>query len=483
MYRYLRRNSDYKHTFRRSGSKEANRNFTAIKGSLEAERILEKAILDGTWLDCFAIDDELMIPVGRPYLMMIVDVCSRYPLAYVLSFVPESLETAMACLRQAVRPKHHIHQSYPDINRRWIAYGVPRTLLVDNGWQYTGGAFSEACADGGISVEWAPVRTPEYKGIVERLFGTLNTQLIHKLPGGIPLKPHQMKALGIKADGLPILTLSQINELITQYIVDNYGAQFHRTLKMSPEAMWRQREPIDYVPYAKDLRTLDRALGRVKHNARISHKGVEFLGLTYLSPDVSSLLNDLLPRASARNARRGVATVKIKYHPEDLSEIFVWNPVRRDYVPLPCTQRRYSEHLSEYRHKAVQDFAEAQQDKYFSEDEWCDAYVRLREKMLSFMPATGLRDRRRAQRFLAPYGDERQHGQSDVPSTGDAPLEYPFGLPISTVKSRHDCEPPPRWPSGADCLGNGDQQMAHPSNRSRQRSPVRTLLMRSTLTS
>lgn len=451
IYRYLRRYSDAEHMRRRLGARTAKRQFEAIKGSLKVERILDKAIIDGTWLDCFVIDDELMIPVGRPYLMLMVDVKSRYPLAYVLSFVPESLETAMACLRQAVRPKDWISERYPDIKRRWVAYGVPRTILVDNAWAYTGMAFSDACADANISVEWAAVRTPEYKGIVERMFGTLNTQLIHKLPGGIPFKPHEMKQLGIeKRENDAVLTLSQINELITQYIVDVYGAAPHRALKMSPEQMWKKREPIDGIPYAKDLSALDRALGSVGREARITHKGVEFLGLTYCSPAVDDLLNDLLPHMSEWKARRGQATAKIKYHPEDLSAIYVWNQVRRDYVKLPCTEARYAKGLGQHHHKAIRAFAKAQQEAFASEEERCAARVQLRDKMLSFMPAAGLRTRRGDQRMLSPYGAKADksvpnHGASPPDATGAGSHE----VLISTTKNRRDGgEPPKSAPRG-----------------------------------
>jgi putative transposase len=446
VWRYLRRQSDFDHMRRRWGARAANRWFKSLKGSLNADRILDKAIIDGTWLDCTVLDDEQMILVGRPYLVVIVDVKSRYPLAFVLSFVPESLETVMACLRQAVRPKWHINERYPHIVRLWVAYGVPRVILVDNAWQYIGASFVDACADANISVEWAPVRTPEYKGIVERLFRTLNDQLIHKLPGGIPLKPHQLKQLGIeeKVTG-PILTLAQINELITQYIVDVYGPRPHRALKMSPEAMWRKQEVIDGIPYAKDLPALDRALGRVVAGRTLTHKGVEFLGLTYRSLAVDELLNDLLPRVSERQARRGTVKVKLKYHPEDLSKIFVWNEVRRHYVELPCVDTRYAQGLSEHHHQRIRAFSKAQQEAFCTEDERCAARVRLRETMLSFMSAAGLRDRRRMQRSLSPYG-----AKGGEPRTEDAVVPHnagarsPHEIPVSTTKNRRDGERPSR---------------------------------------
>src|SRR5262249_34577128 len=152
----------------------AARRFMPLKGSLEAKRILDIAIMDHTVLDCHVVDDEHLITVGRPYLTVAIDVRSRYPLAYVLGYTPPSVETAMACLRRVVRPKQDINERFPDIRGQWAAYGVPRTVLVDNAWEFSGSSFQDACEDCGISIEWAPVRTPEYKGIGERFFRTLN---------------------------------------------------------------------------------------------------------------------------------------------------------------------------------------------------------------------------------------------------------------------------------------------------------------------
>ena len=57
------------------------------------------------------------------------------------------------------------------VGGEWEGFGVPRTILADNAWENTGSSFVDACADNGISIEWAPVRRPEHKGILERFRG------------------------------------------------------------------------------------------------------------------------------------------------------------------------------------------------------------------------------------------------------------------------------------------------------------------------
>ena len=168
--RYLRRHLDYGRATRRYGWREGGRRFDPIRGSVQATHILDLAVVDQTLIDCAVIDDEHMINIGRPWLAVMIDVKSRYPLGFHLSFEPPSVETVLACLRHAVRPKTQLAQAHPEVNGEWPAFGVPDTLVVDNAWENTGSSMRDACADANISLVYAPVATPEYKGVCERFF-------------------------------------------------------------------------------------------------------------------------------------------------------------------------------------------------------------------------------------------------------------------------------------------------------------------------
>ena len=100
--------------------------------------------------------------------------------------------------------------------------------------------------------------------------------------------------------------------------------------------------------------------------------------LTYNTPEVlGGLLADLLPRQAPRSARPGTARVKVKYHPEDLGQVYVWNEVRRRYDTLSCTQPDYAAGLSEHHHKLIRAYAKAEHLAFQSETERCAARVRL----------------------------------------------------------------------------------------------------------
>lgn len=398
VWRMLTRHSDYDRTRMRLGARMAQRAFKPLKGKLEARRILDVAVMDHTVLDCFVIDDEQHIPVGRPYLTFIIDVRSRYPLAYLLSFTPPSVETAMACVRRAVRPKDDLNARHPDV-APWEVFGVPRTILVDNAWEFTGRSFKDACEDAGISVEWAPVKTPEYKGIVERFNGVFNIQFAHKLKGAVPFKPHKLAEYGIDPQADAVLLLSEIDELIHQYIVEVYGRNFHTGIKAVPEQVWRERQAIDGIDYVADLPGLDMALSKIAGTRTLDRKGIDFQNLNYSSEAIFDLLNRLLPRAPKRGQTRNSIKVKVKYWPEDMSKIAVWNPVDAKYVEIPCTSRLYSEGLSEHHHQILDRYAKAQGLAFSSEEQRCAAKVRLSERIASFVNDRLVGVRRRAQRL------------------------------------------------------------------------------------
>ncbi len=433
VWRYLTSHTDYDKSRRRFGKRIAERMFKPLKGSLEAPHILDVAIMDHSWADCHVVDDVNNVPVGRPYISILMDVHSRYPLSHIIGFTPPSVETAMACLRSAVRPKVWLKEQFPDIQGNWIAYGVPRTVLVDNGWEFSGVSFKDACEDAGISVEWAPVRTPEYKGIVERFFRTLNQLIIHKIKGSVPFSTVRLRELGLDPSAEAVILLSELEELICQAIIEVYGREYHRSLKASPEQTWLADQNTVGIDYATDLRALDLSLGKMGPSRKLTTSGIEFKGLTYRSEQVYELLNELLPYAPKRvRSTRGVH-VKFKYWPEDISKIAVWSEAHKRYIELPCTDQKYTVGLSEHHHKVLTDYAKDQHLQFTTEDERCAARARLNQKISSFIAAQKIGDRRRAQRIL----DEGRYIPDETVAAPPLP-DSSVITPIETVRNRAD---------------------------------------------
>lgn len=396
IWRWLRQERSYKNVVARDGRHTADRMFKGIRNSLQAKRIMDVAILDHKRMDVHIVDPTRRMVIGRPWLAALIDVKSRMLLGFWLTFEDPSVLSAMACIRSAVRGMPDLKQQYPKIDGEWEAFGVPRTILVDNAWENTGSSLVDACADNGISIEWAPVRRPEHKGILERFFKRMDDQLAHKLPGAVIDNPTALARRRIDPRADAGLTLAELRGLLCAYFVDVYANDVHDGINDIPLRVWREAAERDGIELAHDLAAVEHAMGKLVRDRRINHEGVTFLGLTYRSAEVDGLLADLLPLQPA-SVRTGTAAVKIKYHPEDLSRIFVWNEVRNRYVPLPCTDAQYADGLSERIHEELRKGHHQRVAEFSSEEERCIQKAELQKAIQeSYEKAPAKQRRRRA---------------------------------------------------------------------------------------
>ncbi|NEU14152.1 transposase [Methylobacterium sp. BTF04] len=391
-----------------------------------------------------------MIPAGRPTLTFAMDLYSRTILAAVLTYEPPSIYTIMSCVQLLTTPKLALAAAFPEFADLWAdKHGKPDTIIVDNALEQVGVSFQDACEDAGINVLWAPVKNPEYKAPVERLFGTFNKKLFHKLAGGVPLPPNLMKQMGLDPSKDATTTRSQLEGLIHQTIRDSYQYEEHAGIQAAPETLWRRglakrREIIDDVNFlASAFGTTDTAL--------LTREGIRFKGMRFHDPVVTSkLLNDLAHRTAKRGRRKGSATalVKIKYNPADISQISVWNDEAKPtkgYEILPNLDARYTRGgLGTWHHERVKEWANAEGLPFSTDDERWDARNRLRIVIDNSAPKAKFAAMRRKRRLLEPpkpalTGNLVVHGTvvpgvlaarpSDVPVTLPAHAREGDGIP------------------------------------------------------
>ena len=319
-------------------------------------------------VDCAVIDDEHMINVGRPWLAVMIDVKSRYPLGFHLSFEPPSVETVLACLRHAVRPKTQLAQGASRGERRVAGLWACRTRWW---WTTPGRTPAARCATPAptpnISLVYAPVATPEYKGVCERFFGTLNTLLFHRLPGGLPFTPQQRKQLGIGGEGdrrAPAQRRAPRHPPVHRRGLRARVPQGAAGLARAGLAQGRPeprpricRRPAGARPGPGQARAVrPHAQPRGPHPPRLDLQH---------APRCSAAYWPTCCRGKPPAVRGpGTARVKVKYHPEDLGQVYVWNEVRRRYDTLVCTQPDYACGLSEHHHKLIRAHAKAEHPRF-----------------------------------------------------------------------------------------------------------------------
>ncbi|MDN2664159.1 DDE-type integrase/transposase/recombinase [Psychromonas sp. 14N.309.X.WAT.B.A12] len=123
-----------------------------------------------------------MIPIGRPYLTLVVDVFSSCVLGVHLSYKAPSYVSAAKAISHAIKPKKLDHLNIK-LQNEWPCYGKFESLVVDNGAEFWSKSLEHACQATGINIQYNPVRKPWLKPFVERFFGMINQYFLSELPG------------------------------------------------------------------------------------------------------------------------------------------------------------------------------------------------------------------------------------------------------------------------------------------------------------
>lgn len=290
-------------------------------------RVLERVEADHFLCDVHLVCHRTGVRLGRPWLTMVVDHHSGMALGYHLSFAPPSAAAVLAALRHAILPKSLTFQPEPSAPSeqpstvRWLAYGIPDLLVVDNGMDLASAGVREACIALGIDLLFTPPRSPWYKGTVERFGRTINTRFIHWTPGttlGQPLS-------GYDGADHAALTFDAFRDLLERYIVTihnqtprRHGAKAPAQLFLESAQLWPLRMPTSMADF-------DAAVA-LEFTYTLQQTGLEFLGLRYQNEALGVLWNR--SPASTR--------LSFKVNPLDLKTIQVRHPATGEYFAVDC---------------------------------------------------------------------------------------------------------------------------------------------------
>ena len=341
----------------RAGPRAARRALRQSGQKARPSRPYEVVELDTTRADYIVVDDADDLPLGRPTLTYGLDLATGYPVGFHLGFEPPSYLTTLECLYHVIRPKDEVRQAY-GTTHDWPAYGVPAQLVVDNGPEFANQHLEDACLCLGCQVVYAPVRTPEFKAGIERYFGSLNTGLLHTLPGTTFSNPAERGDYA--SAGLACLSLKDLLRALHLFTVDVYAQEAHkdgRGQTFNPARRWAAATADGFLPplpaSAEDLRRL---LGRVATRT-VQPYGIEFENLRYNCAALGPLRQQLAG-----------APVKLKFHPGDLSRVYVRDPFvppgADPYLEVPaCDPDGYTRQLSLWKHRVILRYARAQQPR------------------------------------------------------------------------------------------------------------------------
>lgn len=219
----------------RKGPKHAKYQLQAMPGSTLYESLMDCVQIDHTLADVILCsDDEHRTVLGRPWVTLAIDVRSRMVVGVHISFDAPSATAVALCVLNMLLPKEEF-LAWLRIEAPWPAYGCPRLIYVDNGKDFHSKALIRGCQAIGTDLQYRPVGSPHYGGIIERFIGTMMGKC-RLLPG---TTHRNVQARGdYDSEAKAVMTLSEFRRWFVNEIVTQYHARKHRVLKAPPLKEW-----------------------------------------------------------------------------------------------------------------------------------------------------------------------------------------------------------------------------------------------------
>jgi putative transposase len=231
-YQRLKQRPQNEQTEKRKGSKAAYRTqpwYWELTYSTprHGDRPLGIVHIDHTQLDLELRSATTGRLLGRPWLTLMVDAYSRRILAIYLTFDPPSYRSCMMAIRICVQ-----------------RFGrFPQAIVVDGGKEFHSVYFDTLLARYHCTKKTRPGAKPRFGSVIERLFGTTNTQLIFNLLGNTQATKQVReitKAVNPKQHAL--WTLGDLYAYLVEYAYVIYDQNEHPALSMSPQNAYEQGE-------------------------------------------------------------------------------------------------------------------------------------------------------------------------------------------------------------------------------------------------
>lgn len=371
----------------RHGKRAADVHFRSVRKTPGTSLPLERVEIDHTRVDVFVVDEEMMLPLGRPWLTLCIDVQTRCVLGFDLSFDPPSHLTVARCLRHAMLPKGSLKESYPTVEGTWDMYGIMDTLVCDNGAEFHGESLELACLTLGITIQYCPRKQPWFKGPIERLLGSVNRGVAHGVPG--TTFSDFLEKGDYDAAKKATMTLSTLREILHVWIVDHYHQRPHKTLGDTPAHAWHIETVGLDIPVPADPEELKAVLGNVA-TRQLTHRGIEINSLFYNSPEVQ-----LVTRRLGNNLE-----VTVRYQADNLGEIHILVPDTNTYLAVPALDRGYAEGLTLWQHTVCRRYAKRKLDGRTDTVALAEAKRKITELVQEDFKRKLRRTRNRSHRFL-----------------------------------------------------------------------------------
>lgn len=345
----------------RYGEMAAFLKYGSAEAQADPEKPLDRVELDATRMDLFVIDPETGLPIGRPWLVVVLDRCTRMVLGWFVTFEPPSILALMQALRNAMLSKDYVEQLKEE--RGWVidnepeTFGVPRVLVLDRARENIAEHVARFAVRAGINrVEIMAGKKPWLKGAVERIIKTISERVLHPTKG--TTFHNTLKRMGYNSQKDAVCTPDDLDYGLHKYFIDVYPFEPRRGLNgRQAIKVWREKTeecPVDSVGTIEEVAHL---FGRTD-TAVPGRFGINALSMQYFSTELLEVQrNDQFQKALAKQGGR------IEYHldPAHIDMIHVRLPHTDQiiHVPVAPKWREYALGLSLWHHRRIREFIRA----------------------------------------------------------------------------------------------------------------------------
>jgi len=190
-----------------------------VKTPRHGDRPFEICHIDHTQLDIELTDSSGKHVLGRPWLTLMMDAFSRRALAVHVDFEEPSYRSCMMVLRECVRRRNRL----------------PQCLVVDGGPEFRGTYFEALLARYECIKKTRPPAKARFGSVVERLFGTTNTQFVYNFLGNTQITRNVRQVTkSVNPKELAVWPLGPFVDQLCHYLYDIYDTNIHPSLGESP---------------------------------------------------------------------------------------------------------------------------------------------------------------------------------------------------------------------------------------------------------
>ncbi|MBP6530501.1 MAG: transposase [Burkholderiales bacterium] len=329
----------------RYGHKTARKHHRYGKAIHPSTRIGERVEADSHLLDVLVVD-RLGKIIGRPYLCALMDVCTRCIIGWEISFTPPCGAKVLRALRLAMS----------DASGRPYAC-APEELVLDNGSEFQNVTLQTVAGTYGITLRYVQPASPNEKPHIERFFGTVNTQLVHMMPGTTRSNPTDRGEYD--SEGQATLTLEEVRDRFAFWLDQVHHFSPHAELSLPPSEMWRVASEAIAPTTCPET---DLALNcRSVVLRAISGGRVSFANLDWTGPS--------LPDVARRLAARGGDKTHVYHDETDLGVVWVQDPDDRALLyQAHAVHPEYQNGLSLFEHRLLQQQLRQQKERFTTYD-------------------------------------------------------------------------------------------------------------------